>query len=152
MVQTDAIEQTPAPGVRQLHFVGDTVTFTLTAPVSWDGQAWLRTSLGHVYSVRREIIRQVDARGKSAWARLVRYSDDPVGKGCFSLTNPLTEVGHFEAKVIFSARTALILCGHRVPIPPSTWPRQSPVAPTLSTTPLSTVRPQQKWGYGLCRR
>ena len=101
MVQSDAIEQIPRPGSRQLHFVGDTLTFHLRVPEAWDGQAWLRTSLGHGRSVRREIIRQVD-RAENPLGRC--WYDIPmtaVGSGHFRLTVALTEVGHFEAKAYF---------------------------------------------------
>ena len=45
MVQSDAIEQLPAPGARQLHFCGDTITFRLRVPESWQGRAWLDRQL-----------------------------------------------------------------------------------------------------------
>ncbi len=101
MVQSDAIRQFPEPGERQLHFAGDTVTFHLTVPEAWEGQAWLRTSLGHCRSVRREIVRQVD-RLENPLGR--SWYDIPMTrgkKGCFTLTVVLTEVGHFEAKGYF---------------------------------------------------
>ena len=101
MVQSDAIRQFPEPGVRRLHFAGDTVTFHLTVPEEWEGQAWLRTSLGHCRSVRREIIRQVD-RQENPLGR--SWYDVPMTrgeKGRFSITVVLTEVGHFEAKGYF---------------------------------------------------
>jgi starch synthase (maltosyl-transferring) len=101
MVQCDDMMHAPAPGERRLHFCGDTITFSLKVPESWDGQAWLRTTLGQVHRLRREIIRQVDHRenplGKS-------WYDIPmtcVNRGFFTLTLPLTEVGHFEAKGYF---------------------------------------------------
>jgi starch synthase (maltosyl-transferring) len=101
MVQSDAIEQVPAPGARQLHFAGDTITFHLKVPESWDGQAWLRTSLGHGRSVRREIIRQVDRRENPLGRSWYDIPMTAVEKGHFSLTIALTEVGHFEAKGYF---------------------------------------------------
>ena len=101
MVQSDAIEQLPAPGSRHLYFSGDTITFQLTVPESWDGQAWLRTSLGHARSVRREIIRQVDRQENPLGRSWYDVPMTAVGKGRFSLTVALTEVGHFEAKGYF---------------------------------------------------
>ena len=101
MVQSDVIRQLPEPGDRRLHFAGDTVTFHLTVPEDWEGQAWLRTSLGHCRSVRREIIRQVD-RQENPLGR--SWYDIPMTrgeKGRFTFTVALTEVGHFEAKGYF---------------------------------------------------
>ncbi|MEE4112872.1 MAG: hypothetical protein V2I40_08665, partial [Desulfobacteraceae bacterium] len=104
MVQSDAIEQVPAPGARQLHFAGDTVTFHLNVPESWEGQAWLRTSLGHGRSVRREIIRQVDRQENPLGRSWYDIPMTVVGKGHYTLTVALTEVGHFEAKGYFLDR------------------------------------------------
>lgn len=104
MVQSDAIEQVPPPGARQLHFAGDTITFHLAVPQSWEGQAWLRTSLGHGRSVRREIIRQVDRQENPLGRCWYDVPMTAVGKGRYTLTVALTEVGHFEAKGYFLSR------------------------------------------------
>ena len=101
MVQSDAIEQVPAPGARQLHFAGDTITFHLTVPEAWEGQAWLRTSLGYGRSVRREIIRQVDRQENPLGRSWYDIPMTAVEKGRYTLTVALTEVGHFEAKGYF---------------------------------------------------
>jgi predicted glycogen debranching enzyme len=101
MVQSDAIEQTPMPGARQLYFTGDTITFQLKVPESWDGQVWLRTSLGHGRSVRREIIRQVDRQENPLGRSWYDIPMTAIAKGCHRLTVALTEVGHFEAKGYF---------------------------------------------------
>ncbi|MBC2711551.1 MAG: glycogen debranching enzyme N-terminal domain-containing protein [Desulfosarcina sp.] len=101
MVQSDAIEQAPPPGARQLHFAGDTITFNLTVPESWEGQAWLRTSLGHGRSVRREIIRQVDRQENPLGRSWYDIPMTVVDKGHYTITVALTEVGHFEAKGYF---------------------------------------------------
>jgi starch synthase (maltosyl-transferring) len=107
MVQSDAISQLPAPGARQLHFTGDTLTFDLKVPASWQGQAWLRTTLGHGRSMRREIVRQVERRenplGRS-WYDLPMTAH---GQGNYRLTVALTEVGHFEAKGYFLGRDSI---------------------------------------------
>ena len=101
MVQRDDIEQSPAPGTRGLHFTGDTLTVHLKVPSSWEGQAWLRTTLGHARTVRREIVRQVDHQenplGRS-WYDIPMTAVEP---GHFTVTLALTEVGHFEAKGYF---------------------------------------------------
>ncbi len=101
MVQSEAIQQTPAPGSRHLHCAGDTINFTLTVPSTWQGQAWLRTNLGRGRSVRREIIREIDRRETPlGWS----WYDIPMraaGQGRHALSTVLTEVGHFEAKCFF---------------------------------------------------
>ncbi|MFO7642810.1 MAG: amylo-alpha-1,6-glucosidase [Desulfosarcina sp.] len=101
MVQSTAIEQSPPPGARQLHFAGDTITFGLKVPQSWKGEAWLRTTLGRGRSVGREIVRQVERHenplGRS-WYDIPMTAIQP---GQHSLTLGLTEVGHFEAKGYF---------------------------------------------------
>ncbi len=104
MVQSDAIEQVPMPGARRLHFAGDTFTFHLKVPPSWEGQAWLRTSLGHGRSVRREIIRKVDRQENPLGRSWYDIPMTGVEKGRYSLTVALTEVGHFEAKAYFLKR------------------------------------------------
>jgi starch synthase (maltosyl-transferring) len=101
MVQSDAIEQVPAPGARQLHFAGDTITFHLHVPESWQGQAWLRTSLGHGRSVRREIIRKVDHQENPLGRSWYDIPMTAAGNGRYTLTIALTEVGHFETKGYF---------------------------------------------------
>ncbi len=101
MVQSEAIQQTPAPGSRHLHCAGDTIAFELTVPESWQGRAWLRTNLGRGRSVRREIVREIDRHETPlGWS----WYDIPmraVGQGRHVLSTVLTEVGHFEAKCFF---------------------------------------------------
>ena len=104
MVQSDAISQLPAPGARQLCFAGDTLTFHLRVPDSWEGQAWLRTTLGHGRSVRREIIRHVEHHENPLGRSWYDVPMTAHGQGHYSLTVALTEVGHFEAKGYFLAR------------------------------------------------
>jgi predicted glycogen debranching enzyme len=101
MVQSEAIQQIPAPGSRHLQCAGDTIAFELTVPTDWQGQAWLRTNLGRGRAVRREIIREIDRRetplGES-WYDIPMRS---IGRGRHVLRTVLTEVGHFEAKCFF---------------------------------------------------
>ena len=104
MVQSDAISQLPAPGARQLHFTGDTLTFHLKVPSSWKGQAWLRTTLGHARSIRREIVRQVERRENPLGRSWYDIPMTARGQGRYSITVALTEVGHFEAKGYFLSR------------------------------------------------
>ncbi len=101
MVQSDAIEQVPAPGARRLYFSGDTITFDLKVPESWEGRAWLRTDLGHGRSVRREIIRQVDHQENPLGRSWYDIPMTAVARGHHTLTVALTEVGHFAAKGYF---------------------------------------------------
>ncbi|MDL2269095.1 glycogen debranching enzyme N-terminal domain-containing protein [Desulfosarcina sp. OttesenSCG-928-A07] len=103
MIQTDSINQIPAPGSRQVCFAGDTIIFHLHVPADWEGEAWLRTNIGHARSVRQEIIRQVDEEenplGRSWYDLPMKQADENMGH--YTLTLALTEVGHFEAKGYF---------------------------------------------------
>ena len=101
MVQSDAISQTPAPGARRLFFSGDTVTFHIKVPESWEGQAWLRTTLGHADAMRREIVRQVEHRENPLGRSWYDIPMTAHGRGAYSLTMGLAEVGHFEVKGYF---------------------------------------------------
>ncbi|MDL2320778.1 glycogen debranching enzyme N-terminal domain-containing protein [Desulfosarcina sp. OttesenSCG-928-B08] len=105
MTQPERISQSPAPGSRQVCFAGDTITFHLHVPAAWTGKACLRTNIGHIRSVRQEIIRQVDQDenplGRSWYDLPMKQADEEGGKGHYTLTMALTEVGHFEAKGYF---------------------------------------------------
>ena len=92
---------TPAPGERQLCFVGDRVRFTLKdrdgrrPPPGW--QARLRTNLGRADVLRREIIESHTHGlpiGGAAWRDLPMREEN----GEWSLELPLAEVGYFKAK------------------------------------------------------
>lgn len=95
------VSQNPFPGTHILMFRGDAQTFTLTISAPLKGHAWLRTNLGHAKTSRSEIIREVF------------YDEPPLGRDwfdlpmrkinelTFSITAPLCEVGHFEAKCYF---------------------------------------------------
>ncbi len=101
MGNTDRVSQNPFPGTHILMFRGDAQTFTLTVSEPLKGRAWLRTNLGQAKTSRREIIREVF------------YDEPPLGRNwfdlpmrkinelTFSITVPLCEVGHFEAKCLF---------------------------------------------------
>lgn len=94
--------QTPSPGQRLLRFRGDTVTFLLTSDLPLGkGTAWLRTNLGNAATARREIIREIlreePPLGRD-WHDLPMI---PLDGRRFTITLPLTEVGHFEAKTLF---------------------------------------------------
>ncbi len=92
---------TPAPGDRQLRFVGDRVRFTLKdrdgrrPPRGW--QARLRTNLGRADVLRREIIQSHTHGlpiGGASWRDLPMREEN----GEWSLELPLAEVGYFKAK------------------------------------------------------
>jgi predicted glycogen debranching enzyme len=95
------IDQNPKPGVTLLKYCGDTILFETSLPSKWQGQAWLRTNIGHAEAKRREIIRHVD-RGETRLGR--DWYDIPMaslGGGRFAIELGLIEVGHFEAKTFF---------------------------------------------------
>ena len=82
-------------------FRGDTLTFTLTLPEKADGEAWLRTGIGHARIARQETIREICC-SESPLGR--NWSDIPMKQTApdrFEVTLPLCEVGHFEAKACF---------------------------------------------------
>ena len=54
------IIQRPLPGCRLLRFCGDQVCFSLEVPANMQGDAYVRTNLGHARITRQEIIRQVE--------------------------------------------------------------------------------------------
>ena len=92
---------TPAPGERQLRFVGDRVRFVLKdqqgrrPPRGW--QARLRTNLGRADVLRREIIESHTHGlpiGGASWRDLPMHEEN----GEWSLELPLAEVGYFKAK------------------------------------------------------
>ena len=72
--------------------------------LSWEGDAWLRTTLGHARSLRREILRQVEHRENPLGRSWYDIPMTAAGKGRYHLTVALTEVGHFEAKGYFLSR------------------------------------------------
>ncbi|MGM0642799.1 MAG: amylo-alpha-1,6-glucosidase [Thermodesulfobacteriota bacterium] len=93
--------QRPEPGKSFVAFCGDTVTFELELPFSAHGAAWLRTNLGGASKSRREIIHAVEKeeiRLDGAWYDIPM---NLTGEAVFSVTVPLTEPGHFQAKCFF---------------------------------------------------
>lgn len=93
--------QTPSPGHTFLMFKGDTVTFTLLLPTPLEGDAFLRTNLGHASLKRFEIIRLIEEdipiSGRDWFdIPMIRKS----GR-LFTITLALCETGHFEAKCFF---------------------------------------------------
>ena len=94
----------PAPGERQLRFVGDRVRFVLKdrngrrPPPGWSAR--LRTNLGRAEVLRREIIEShthgLPLAGAS-WRDLPLREEN----GEWSLELPLAEVGYFKAKAYF---------------------------------------------------
>ncbi len=94
-------KQSPDAGTHIVKFRGDTLTFSLALPQSRNGSAWIRTNLGQAKRSRNEIIREVEYHE----TRLGRdWFDIPMQRRdekSFSISLPLVEVGHFEAKCFF---------------------------------------------------
>lgn len=88
-------------------FCGETLEFTLRLSQPAEGEARLRTNIGHAATARREIILESAARQK----RLAEdWFDIPMmrlDKRSFRLTLPLLESGHFEAKALFLPQNEL---------------------------------------------
>ena len=93
--------QSPAPGEREVRFVGDVVRFTLRRcegqpwPPRWRG--FLRTNLGRAAAARAEIIASVERERPPA---LGSWHDIPLQLegATWSCKVPLAEVGCFRAK------------------------------------------------------
>lgn len=93
--------QTPAPGERQVRFVGDTVVFTLRRaegrpwPAGW--RAFLRTNLGRADVARAETIDSVESGRPLPHAC---WRDIPLQREgeAWQCRIPLAEVGYFRAK------------------------------------------------------
>lgn len=82
-------------------FRGDTLMFTLTLSGPAQGRAWIRTNIGHASDARKAVIDSVD---KNIPPLGVDWFDIPlrqVSPRQFTITLPLNEVGHFEAKCFF---------------------------------------------------
>jgi predicted glycogen debranching enzyme len=93
--------QTPAPGDRQVKFVGDGVRFTLrfadgrSLPPGWTAR--LRTTLGRASRLREETIAAVETRRTPAGAAWHDVPLTPRGDH-WAVEIPLAEVGWFQAK------------------------------------------------------
>ena len=95
------LRQDPFPGKHVLRFAGDTITFSLTLPEALAGRAFLRTNLGYGSVTRSEIIRQIENDEPPLamdWFNVPMVSVDAK---TFSVTLPLCEPGHYEAKCCF---------------------------------------------------
>ncbi len=109
----DPPRQDPAPGRHLVKFCGDTLTFTLTVPQSENGTAWVRTNIGQAAEIRRETLRNVEQDDPPlgrAWFDIPMQRRDAQ---TFTVTLPLCESGHFEAKCFFLAQ------GRTTPLWPS---------------------------------
>ncbi|MBT8369627.1 MAG: glycogen debranching protein, partial [Deltaproteobacteria bacterium] len=101
MDNNDHLIQNPAPGKRIVKFCGDTVTFTLILSHPQHGDAWIRTNIGQAKIIRREIILEIEKDQTPlgrAWFDIPMIQID---ERRFSVTLPLCESGHFEAKCFF---------------------------------------------------
>jgi starch synthase (maltosyl-transferring) len=95
------IIQDPAPGSRMVRFCGDLFNFTLRLPQSEAGTAWVRTNIGHAKIIREEIIREVEKNEAPLGRAWFDIPMQRVDDQRFTVTLPLCEVGHFEAKCFF---------------------------------------------------
>jgi predicted glycogen debranching enzyme len=93
--------QDPAPGTRIVKFRGDIITFTLELAQPLKGTAWVRTNIGHAKQIRREIINEVEHDQTRLGTDWFDISLNRLDDRRFSVTLPLVEAGHFEAKCFF---------------------------------------------------
>ena len=100
------VEQTPAPGTSLLRFTGDCLRMEMRVPralLAGGGKAFVRTNIGHGANRLREIVEHTeDGRPPLAsdWHDIAMTDE---GDGLFTVSIPLEEVGHFEAKALYIA-------------------------------------------------
>ena len=104
---THSLKQRPTPEHHILKFRGDTLTFELTVADLPEGSAWLRTNIGHGAINRQEAVAHVDHDETILNRDWFDIPMTPKGQNRFSLTLPLSEVGHFEAKCFFLPSRAI---------------------------------------------
>ncbi|MFO7965676.1 MAG: amylo-alpha-1,6-glucosidase [Desulfobacterales bacterium] len=95
------IAQFPEPGSKILMFRGNTITFELSLSAARKGSGWLRTNIGNSAVTRREIFRHFRYDETPLGRDWTDIPMSPVNERLFSVTVPLPEVGHFEAKCLF---------------------------------------------------
>ena len=96
-----SLQQHPEPGCHLLKTRGATVTFTLTRAAKCAGRAWVRTNLGQIQTIRREIIRAVDHDEAILGREWYDIPMQAIDENRFQLKLGLCDVGHFEAKCFF---------------------------------------------------
>ena len=101
MENRDHLIQTPAPGIRLVKFCGDTVKFILILPRIMKGTAWVRTNIGQDQTIRKEIIRHVEAKSPQLGRAWFDISMQRIDERVFEAKLPLCRSGHFEAKCYF---------------------------------------------------
>ncbi len=93
--------QSPAPGSHNIHFRGDTATFTLENHTGLKGKAWLRANIGHGRVRHAEIITHAETGMPPLERDWHDFPMKPDGKNRFTISLPLLEVGRFAAKAYF---------------------------------------------------
>ena len=101
MDNVDWLMQDPEPGTRILMFRGDIQIFKLSLRSNEEGDAWLRTNIGHAQVRREEIIKEVHCEEPRLYRDWFDIPMNRVDNRNFQVTLPLCEVGHFEAKCFF---------------------------------------------------
>jgi len=71
MDNANRVVQDPAPAKHLLVFRGDTLSFSLALAHPQEGNAWIRTNIGHAETTRREVIREVETDDPPPWSGLV---------------------------------------------------------------------------------
>lgn len=95
------MRQIPEPGKHLLFFRGDTIEFVLKLEKPENGEAFLRTNIGHAGIHRDEIIRKTESNIPPTG---LDWNDFPMQRkdeNTFTLTVGLAEIGHFEGKCFF---------------------------------------------------
>ncbi|MFZ7124864.1 MAG: amylo-alpha-1,6-glucosidase [Desulfobacterales bacterium] len=100
------LSQQPPPGRHLLKTRGGTVAFILTMGTPVDGQAWLRSNIGHGSVSRNEIVRSVERDAPILASDWFDRPMERIDNRRFRIVLALTEVGHFEAKCFFLPKGA----------------------------------------------
>ncbi len=101
IVVTDSLLQFPSPGKRMCKFCGDTIKFELRTREPVEGQAFIRTNLGHGRRRAREIIRAAERDEVKFFMDWYDIPLIPYDRYTYFINLPLTEPGTFEAKCYF---------------------------------------------------
>ncbi len=96
-----SLQQHPEPGLHLLKTRGDTITLRLSLTTSYTGGAWVRTNLGQIQTIRRQIVRAVTHDEPLLGREWYDIPMKPIDERSFEIKLPLCEVGHFEAKCFF---------------------------------------------------
>ncbi|MEA2012532.1 MAG: hypothetical protein U9O87_05530, partial [Verrucomicrobiota bacterium] len=95
------INQIPICNSRYLLYRGDKISFSLKLSSKTPGKAFIRTNIGRRKITSEEIIKETEKKQYPAGRDWTDYQMKKISETEFSISLPLLEVGHFEAKTLF---------------------------------------------------